>query len=140
MGIVFGESPIAVGRDIGRCQYLERTFGTGFAPALELLKADIPLALGTDSLGSNTDLNLFAEMRELKRQAPDFSYENLWNIATIGGAKALGYQNSLGDLRGNTAPGIFATQLDIKSPAELFEALILTGDQNLTPLHSAELK
>lgn len=120
------------------CPGSNRFIETGFAPATALAEAGVNLALGTDSLGSNTDLNVFAEMRELKKQSPQLSYETLWEIATIGGARALGFDNSLGDLRRGKAPGLYSARLDINSAAGLFEALIESGDQNLTPLQPAK--
>jgi cytosine/adenosine deaminase-related metal-dependent hydrolase len=121
------------------CPGSNKYIGTGVAPAKALHDANINLALGTDSLGSNTDLNLFAEMRELKKLAPEIPLESIWKMATTGGAKALGFAGSLGELKVGAAAGLFAAQLDIKSTAELFEALVEYGDQNLTPLHPAKL-
>jgi cytosine/adenosine deaminase-related metal-dependent hydrolase len=122
------------------CPGSNKYIGTGIAPVKALHDANINLALGTDSLGSNTDLNLFAEMRELKKLAPEIPLESIWKMATTGGAKALGFADSLGELKVGAAPGLFAAQLDINSTAGLLEALVENGDQNLTPLHPARLR
>lgn len=71
----------------------------GSAPHHLLKSAGIPLALGTDSLASNDSLSLWDEMRFLRQTAPDaFSAEELLNMATIGGARALGLEASVGTL------------------------------------------
>ena len=115
----------------------------GVAPLSELLNSKIPIGIGTDSYSSNDDLNLFAELRELRRLHSSVSCEQIWNLATVGGAKALGYHDTLGELRAGLAPGVFAAEisgaLDIVSPTELLERLIAEGDQNLTRLSEARI-
>jgi cytosine/adenosine deaminase-related metal-dependent hydrolase len=72
----------------------------GSAPHRLLKSAGLPLALGTDSLASNDSLSLLDEMRFLKQLAPDvFTPEELWTMATLGGAKALGLSEFAGTLQ-----------------------------------------
>jgi cytosine/adenosine deaminase-related metal-dependent hydrolase len=56
------------------------------------------VALGTDSLASNPDLDLLAEARFVHRLYPDFSGEQLLRMATLSGAEALGFGNVTGSL------------------------------------------
>jgi len=56
------------------------------------------VALGTDSLASVPDLNLFAEMAALRGLAPTVPAARLLESATIQGARALGLEDHLGSL------------------------------------------
>ncbi len=62
------------------------------------------VCLGTDSLASNDDLSLFAEMRAFQRKFPDVSPEEVLKMVTVNGARALRQEKSLGQIRaGSTA-------------------------------------
>lgn len=80
----------------------------------------IPLAVGTDSLASAPDLDLFAEGVALRRAFPDVPPE-LWLTAlTAGGADALGLP--VGRLRLGEAPGLLHVAVDGDEPvAALFD-------------------
>ena len=69
----------------------------------------IPAALGTDSLASNFDLNLFAEAAFILEDHAGVSPEFVLHMATLGGAQALGY----GDRFGSIAPGKSGTLLAV---------------------------
>jgi cytosine/adenosine deaminase-related metal-dependent hydrolase len=58
----------------------------------------INVCLGTDSLASNDQLNLFAEMQTLIRQFSQMSPEQILQLATTGAAKALNQGEKLGRL------------------------------------------
>lgn len=124
------------------CPLSNSNLGVGIAPLGKFMEAGITVGLGTDSLASNADLNLFAEMRELRRLHPDISPQAVWQIATIGGARALRYPG-LGALQVGSSPGVFCSQLegivDSASPEELLDLLISGGDQKLTKLAGASL-
>ncbi len=59
------------------------------------------MALGTDSLASNPDLDLFGEVRFLHRLHPQLPGDVLLRMATLSGAEALGWAEETGSL----APG-----------------------------------
>ncbi|HEY4744333.1 MAG TPA: amidohydrolase family protein [Desulfuromonadaceae bacterium] len=62
-------------------------------------KLGIPLALGTDSLASNDSLSLWEEMRYALATFPhDLSPAEVFRMATIGGAEALGIAAACGSL------------------------------------------
>lgn len=84
------------------CPRSNSAIGSGDAPVNSFIQAGLLLCLGTDSLASNHDLNLWNEARALRDRhgaAPD----NLLFMLTAGGAQALGL-NRLGAL----APGMAA--------------------------------
>lgn len=63
------------------------------APIAEMLKKGITVGLGMDSAATSGDIDMFAEMRAattvaMNRLAP-LTDEQIWQMATIGGAKSL---------------------------------------------------
>ena len=57
------------------------------------------VALGTDSLASNPDLDLLAEARFVHACHPDVPGSTLLRMATIRGAEALGWEGTTGSLQ-----------------------------------------
>jgi cytosine/adenosine deaminase-related metal-dependent hydrolase len=74
-------------------------FGHEEHPVRQLLDFGINVALGTDSLASNTSLSMIDEMRYLYRKRKDLKSEEIFRAATLNGAAALNYGGSLGRLR-----------------------------------------
>ncbi len=72
------------------CVRSNRWVGAGAPPVAEALAAGVRLAVGTDSLASVEDLNLFAELAALRDVAPGVPAGHLLYAATRGGALALG--------------------------------------------------
>lgn len=64
----------------------------------EMLAMGINVALGTDSCASTPDLNLLEELRLLHRQYPATDVRQLWQMATLNGAKALRCETEAGSL------------------------------------------
>lgn len=61
-------------------------------PLEHYLDAGVCLALGTDSSASNTDLDMRAEMRALRAAHPGIDPGVVWQMATLGSARALGLE------------------------------------------------
>jgi cytosine/adenosine deaminase-related metal-dependent hydrolase len=60
--------------------------------------ARVPVAVGTDSLASSPTLNVFDELSEMRRLAPEVSASTLLESATRVGADALGWGRDYGTL------------------------------------------
>ncbi len=108
--------------------------GVGVPPVEELHASGIPLALGTDSLASNDQLSIFAEMKSLSKLAPGLPPEAIFRAGTYGGARALGISGELGSL----APGKAATFLAVASGSignrDVLEFLVHEGNKGLEEL------
>ena len=57
------------------------------------------VCLGTDSLASNENLSLFAEMRAFQKEFPDVSPEEILKMVTVNPATALHQENMIGRIR-----------------------------------------
>jgi cytosine/adenosine deaminase-related metal-dependent hydrolase len=78
---------------------------TGELPDLNLFDTS-QVVLGTDSLASNHQLSILAEMRVLYDRFPGVSIEHLFQWATINGAKALQLDDILGSFERGKKPGL----------------------------------
>ena len=87
------------GSSIVYCPRSHAFFGHPQHPVRQLLNAGINIALGTDSLASNTTLSMLDEMRFLSKNRTDLKSEEILQAATFNGAKALKYGSSLGLLK-----------------------------------------
>jgi cytosine/adenosine deaminase-related metal-dependent hydrolase len=59
----------------------------------------INVALGTDSADSAPDQNLMDDARLVHRLRPDITEQTLFEMMTVRGAKALGLEHSVGQLK-----------------------------------------
>lgn len=75
--------------------------------------AKVSVAVGTDSLASAPTLNLFDELREMRRLAPEIAAGTLLESATRVGADALGF----GEKYGTLAVGKRAALVAVRLPA-----------------------
>jgi cytosine/adenosine deaminase-related metal-dependent hydrolase len=91
--------------------------------ALQRLRAlGFNICVGTDSLASNTDLSLFAEMRTLLRNESGLSPREILEMATVNGAAALNQRNSLGVIQNGAHADLIALP-DEGPAATLFERI-----------------
>jgi cytosine/adenosine deaminase-related metal-dependent hydrolase len=91
--------------------------GAGDPPIARFYAAGVRVAVGTDSLASNDDLNLFAELARMRRLAPAVPAAALLESATSVGAAALG----LSDRHGAIEPGRAAALIAVAMPADVID-------------------
>ena len=91
----------------------------GVAPVVELRAAGATIALGTDSVVTNNSLSMFREMHVAglvqKNQRWDpavLTAQELLDLATVGGARALGRADDLGSLEVGKRADVFLARLD----------------------------
>jgi aminodeoxyfutalosine deaminase len=92
------DSPVPANGSIVYCPRTHAAFGHPAHPFREFLARGVRVALGTDSLASNPDLDLLAEARFLPQRHPDLSGADLLRMATLAGAEALGWADETGSL------------------------------------------
>lgn len=103
----------AAGATLVTCPRSNRWTGAGVAPVERFYASGVRVAVGTDSLSSVEDLNVFAELKVLRDLAPSVPARSLLASATKHGADALGFGDELGTL----APGKRAELIAIPVPA-----------------------
>jgi aminodeoxyfutalosine deaminase len=86
--------------------------GAGTPPLASFYAAGVPVAVGTDSLASTTDLNVFSELAAMRALAPEVAASRLFESATLQGARALGFEADYGTLE----PGKRARILSVAIP------------------------
>ena len=88
----------ATGTWLVLCPRANRYTGAGVPPVPDLLQGGVNLALGTDSLAGNWDLNLFGEMHWLHQNFPAYPGDLWLRQGTLNGARALGRDREFGSL------------------------------------------
>lgn len=74
------------------------------------LDTNARLTIGTDSLTSNWQLSILEEMKTIARYQSFVPFETLLRWATLNGAQALGFDDTLGSLEVGKTPGIVLLQ------------------------------
>ena len=90
----------------------------------QMLEAGVNLCLGTDSLASAPDLSIWRELKTLREHAPGLSAEALLRMATLNGARALGFGEDFGSLQKGTRAVLAFSPLRETSPRLVLEAAI----------------
>ena len=76
-------------------------------PPVQLMRDNnLKICLGTDSLSSNDDLDMIAELKCLHENFPQVPMTELLRWASLNGAEFLGKQDVLGSLAEGKRPGI----------------------------------
>ena len=102
----------ALGVTIVSCPRSNRHVGAGSPPLNAFYASGAAVAFGTDSLASVEDMNVFAELAEAHRIAPDIAAGRLLESATLAGARALGFEGEFGSIE----PGKRAALISVTMP------------------------
>jgi cytosine/adenosine deaminase-related metal-dependent hydrolase len=107
---------------IVHCPRSHKYFGHSPFQFGKLRKLGLNICLGTDSLASNEDLSLFAEMRAFQKSFPDISPQEILSMVTSNPARALRQENSLGKIRRGTHADLLT--VPCTSSTTVFEEII----------------
>lgn len=114
-GVQFGERELAClaakGATLVTCPRGNQLTGAGTPPVEAFYESGVAVAIGTDSLASVPDLNVFSELAELRRLAPDVPAARLIESATLTGARALGFEADYGSIEAGKCASLIAVKL-----------------------------
>lgn len=119
-GVRFGDEDFrrlrAAGATIVACPRSNRWTGAGEPPIDRFYASGVRVAIGTDSLASVEDLNVFEEMAAVRRLAPSVPASRILESATLSGAQALGFASELGSLETGKRAELLAVRLPVDCP------------------------
>lgn len=130
-GVQFGDAALgrlaAIGATLVTCPRSNLWVGAGDPPIARFYESGVTVAVGTDSLASVDDLNVFSELKVMRRLAPGVSAARMLESATLIGAQALGLGKELGSL----TPGKRAEMIAVQLPDGVtdVEEFLLSGIQ-----------
>ena len=101
--------------------------GAGAPPIGDFYASGVRIAVGTDSLASAPDLNVFAELATMRALAPSVPARRLLDSATRQGARALGFDAEHGTIQPGKCARLVA--VDIPSDVEDVEEYLVSGIQ-----------
>jgi cytosine/adenosine deaminase-related metal-dependent hydrolase len=117
----------AAGSTLVACPRSNKYVGAGTPPLESFYGAGVPVAFGTDSLASVEDLNMFAELAEARRIAPDVPARDLLRSATLTGAQALRYDDEYGSIESGKRAALIA--VDVPPHVDDVEEYLVRGVQ-----------
>lgn len=128
-GVQFDEPSLArvarLGATIVTCPRSNQWVGVGVPPLERFYRSGVAVAVGTDSLASVEDLNLFSELKAMRGIAPNVPANRLLASATLVGARGLGLGHELGSLTPGKRAEILAVSLP--GPVDDIEEYLVSG-------------
>jgi cytosine/adenosine deaminase-related metal-dependent hydrolase len=128
-GVQFGPTDLARlaagGTTLVTCPRGNLLTGAGAPPVAEFFGSGVQVAVGTDSLASVPDLNIFQELATLHRLAPKVLPRALLEGATVNGARALGFDGDFGALAAGRRDHLIA--IETPSGVEDVEEFLVSG-------------
>jgi 5-methylthioadenosine/S-adenosylhomocysteine deaminase len=103
---------------------------SGIAPVTKYLAADVALGLGTDGAASNNDLDMFEAMRQAAflakvstRDPTAVPAQTALDMATIGGARALAMDRTIGSLEPGKRADLITVSMSAARQTPMFDAV-----------------
>jgi cytosine/adenosine deaminase-related metal-dependent hydrolase len=125
------EAPIPRNTSVVYCPRTHAAFGHAPHPFRRLLGRGVRVALGTDSLASNPNLDVLGEVRFLHRLYPDVPGAQLLHMVTVAGAEALGWADEVGSLEPGKSADLVVLPLPTGNAADPHSLLL---DTDLRPV------
>jgi cytosine/adenosine deaminase-related metal-dependent hydrolase len=101
----------AAGATLVTCPRSNIWTGAGTPPIARFYESGVRVAIGTDSLASVDDLNLFTELAALRAIAPRLPASRIVESATRIGAEALGFASELGTIAAGKRAELIAVRV-----------------------------
>ena len=101
------------------CPNANLYIGEHLPPIDRLASCNIPIVIGTDSLGSNDQLSVLSEIQTICTHFPQITIEQALRWATANGAAALGLSDELGSFTKGKKPGVLSLAKDLSSVTRL---------------------
>ncbi len=112
---------------VGHCPQSNMKLAAGTSPVPAMLRKGIRVGLGTDGAASNNDLSMWEEMdtaaklhKLVSGDPKTLSAEQVFAMATIGGANALHMENLIGSVEEGKLADIVIVDLDSLSQTPLY--------------------
>jgi aminodeoxyfutalosine deaminase len=102
---------VARGSTVVACPRSNFHTGAGAPPIEDFYNYGVNVAVGTDSLASAPDLNVFAELATMRALAPTVSAGALLDSATRQGARALGFDADYGTIEPGKSARLIAVEI-----------------------------
>ena len=116
-------------RKLVYCPRTHDFFNSSPHPMPQMLSAGWEIALGTDGLSSNPDLNVLSEARFVRAKFPQLSPDQILRMITINGAALLRADRKNGSLTRGKYANLCYFPIDLNAPFEPVENLLL-GNQS----------
>lgn len=123
----------AAGASVCICPRSNLGLTRAVADVQAMRNAGINLCLGTDSLSSCPDLNLWRELAEISRRFPGLAPESILAMATCSGAKALGLNHLFGFIGEGAVAPLCYVGLDPGLTQEQALAAVVNGQHASPP-------
>jgi 5-methylthioadenosine/S-adenosylhomocysteine deaminase len=124
------ESCARAGVSVVHCPESNLKLASGFCPVAKLLAAGVNVALGTDGCASNNDLDMFGEMRTaallgkgVAQDASALDAATVLRMATLNGARALGWEDRIGSIEVGKRADLTAVRLDALETLPMYHPL-----------------
>ena len=114
-----------LGATLVTCPRSNQWVGVGYPPIERFYRSGVAIAVGTDSLASVADLNLFSELKMMRWLAPGVPARRILESATLVGARALGLDHELGSLTPGKSGALLA--VDVPGGTSDVEEYLLSG-------------
>jgi 5-methylthioadenosine/S-adenosylhomocysteine deaminase len=116
---------------VAHCPSSNTKLASGVAPIVRMLALGIPVGFGTDGpAGSNNDLDMFEEMdlgaklqKVITGDPRSLPATAAFEMATSGGARALGLQNDIGILEPGKRADLISVELDRPHAVPVYDAI-----------------
>jgi cytosine/adenosine deaminase-related metal-dependent hydrolase len=125
----------ARGVTVVTCPRSNQRLGVGKAPVAKLMASGVPVALGTDSLATAPDLDVFTEVAHLRQEHPGLSPAAALRIATLNGARALGLAAHLGSIEAGKSAAL--TVVGLNDPNDDPLEAVTWSSETVAPLLQA---